>query len=226
MPRQLTFELAPPPAPTFDNFLPGANDELVDVLARAARGDLRETAVYVWGASGSGKTHLLRAVSDAAARAGRLARYVGAGDAVPAEPPDAGALLAVDDVERTTEAVQAALFTLYNALAATGGQLVVASAVPPARLAVRADLRTRLAHGLTYEAVALADAAKPAALRRYADARGVRLADDVIDYLLAHFPRDMASLLGVLAALDRESLAVKRPITVPFVRALLVQDAR
>jgi DnaA family protein len=223
VPEQLTFELAPPQAPTFDNFLPGANDELVDVLARAARGDLTETGVFVWGAAGSGKTHLLRATVDAAARAGRVARAFDAGDPVPAEPPDAGALIAVDDVDRAPEPVQAALFTLYNALAATGGQLVVASAMPPARLAVRADLRTRLAHGLTYEAVALADAAKPAALRRYADARGVRLPDDVVDYLLAHFPRDMASLLRVLAALDRQSLATRRPITVPFVRAFLVQ---
>jgi len=54
----------------------------------------------------------------------------------------------------------------------------------------------------------------------------VSLPDDVIDYLLAHFPRDMASLLRALVALDRASLASRRPITVPFVRALLVRGDR
>lgn len=226
MPEQLTFDLAPPQAPSFDNYLPGANGELVDVLVRAARGALRETGVLVWGAPGSGKTHLLRAAADAAARGGRCARYFASGEPLPDGAPDAGALIALDDVDGAPGAAQAALFTLYNALEAAGGQLLVASATPPARLDVRPDLRTRLVHGLVYEVVALADAAKPAALRRYAEGRGLRLPDDVIDYLLARFPRDMASLLGVLAALDRQSLATRRPITVPLVRSLLMQGER
>ena len=37
------------------------------------------------------------------------------------------------------------------------------------------------------------------------------LSDDVIDYLLRHGRRDMPSLLATLAALDRQSLATKRP---------------
>jgi DnaA family protein len=69
--------------------------------------------------------------------------------------------------------------------------------------------------------LALEDAAKPAALARYAAARGFRLDHEVIAYLLAHYPRDMTSLMRALAALDRRSLAAKRPITVPFVREIL-----
>jgi DnaA family protein len=226
VPEQLTFELAPPQAPSFDNFLPGANDELVAVLARAAQGALQDTGVLIWGAPGCGRTHLLRAVTQAARQAGRATRYVAPGESVPAEPPDAAALVAIDDVERAAGDAQAALFTLYNALAASGGQMVVAAGMPPARLALRDDLRTRLGHGLVYEVAALADAQKPAALRRYAAARGVSLSDDVIDYLLAHFPRDMASLLRALEALDRHSLATRRGITVPLVRALLLQSER
>jgi len=43
----------------------------------------------------------------------------------------------------------------------------------------------------------------------------------VIDYLLRHGRRDMGSLLGAVAALDRLSLAAKRPITVPLLREWL-----
>jgi DnaA family protein len=81
-----------------------------------------------------------------------------------------------------------------------------------------------LGWGLVYELIPLADADKPAALAAYARGRGFRLADEVIDYLLAHGRRDMGALVGALAALDRHSLANKRPITVPMLRAWLQQD--
>jgi DnaA family protein len=221
--EQLTFELAPPESPGFGNFLPGANGELLDVLLRAARGELRESAVFVWGATGAGKSHLLQAVVDAAGAAGRYARYIGHPDRAPAEPPELGALLAVDDLARASADGQARLFTLYNALAGTAGQLIVAAGVPPARLDLRADLRTRLAQGLVYEVAPLRDEAKHAALTRHAQLRGFQLTSEVIDYLLAHYPRDMASLLRALSALDRHSLALKRPITVPLVREFLLR---
>ena len=105
-----------------------------------------------------------------------------------------------------------------------GGHLLVASRIPLAALTLREDLRTRLGWGLVYELVPLADADKPAALAAFARGRGFRLADEVIGYLLAHGRRDMGALLGVLVALDRQSLATKRPITVPMLRAWLQQD--
>jgi DnaA family protein len=96
--------------------------------------------------------------------------------------------------------------------------------MPPAAMPVREDLRTRLGWGLVYEIVALADAEKPMALFAYARRRGFHLGDDVVQYLLAHGRRDMSSLLSALAALDRHSLATKRAVTVPMVRAWLQRD--
>jgi DnaA-homolog protein len=221
VPEQLTFELAPPESPSFENFLPDGNEEVVDALRRVAHGQSADAGVVVWGATGAGKSHLLRAAVDAAARAGRPARYVHAPQAAPAEPHALGALIAVDDVASASADAQGDLFTLYNAVAATRGQLIVAASAPPARLDLRPDLRTRLGHGLVYEVQPLADAAKPAALARYSAGRGFALDPAVIDYLLVHYARDMASLLRALSALDRHSLARKRAITVPFVRDLL-----
>jgi DnaA family protein len=221
VPEQLTFELAPAEAPAFDNFLPGRNEELCDVLARAAQGRLAETGVMLWGPPGVGKSHLLAAATRAAEGAGRHAHLFASPGGAPAMPQEAGAFIAIDDLDRASEGAQANLFTLYNALAAGGGQLLVAAAVPPGQLAVRPDLRTRLAHGLVYEVLPLDDTEKPAALARYATSRGFRLDHEVVAYLLAHYPRDMPSLLRALSALDRRSLATKRPITVPFAREIL-----
>ena len=65
--QQLLLELAPPPPPTLDNFSPGKNGAALKAL-REALGD-GERFVFLWGPGGSGKTHLLRAFSEAAAAA-------------------------------------------------------------------------------------------------------------------------------------------------------------
>ncbi|MCC7218996.1 MAG: DnaA regulatory inactivator Hda [Burkholderiales bacterium] len=221
--EQLTFDLAAAEAPSFANFVAGSNAEAVAALARVAAGEMAETAVLVWGPPGAGRTHLLRA-SVAAAGPDRHAEFHADAASAPAEPPEPGALVAVDDVDRADPAAQARLFTLFNGLQATGGQLLAAAAVPPSRLPLRDDLRTRLGWGLVYEVAPLADADKPAALARFAAERGFRLGDDVIAYLLAHGRRDMPSLVATLTALDRFALAGKRQVTVPLLREWLQQE--
>jgi len=224
VPEQLTFELVPPESPTFENFLTGDNRELVSALARVARGELPETSLVLWGAEGTGRTHLLQATVHAAAAAARRATYCRAPSLAPAEAPELSALVAVDDVERADAEAQGRLFTLYNGLAGTGGQLVVALPAPPARLALRPDLRTRLGHGLVYEVLPLRDEDKPAALEQYAAARGFDLEPAVVAWLLAHYRRDMTSLLAMLASIDRFSLATQRPVTVALVRDLVARS--
>jgi DnaA family protein len=223
--RQLTFELAAADPPSFANFVAGSNAEVLAVLARMAHGELAETGVVLWGARGAGKSHLLRATVAAAGAAGRAARYCRS----PAALDDDGApgmLVAIDAIDTAQPAAQGSLFTLYNTLAAGGGQLLAAAEAPPARLPLRDDLRTRLGHGLIYEVLPLADDDKAAALSSYARERGFRLADEVLAYLLAHGSRDMPALVATLAALDRHSLSIRRPITVPLVREWLQQSGR
>ena len=218
MMEQLTFELATPEPPSFANFVAGRNAEVLAKLRQLARGEGGESVVLLWGLPGSGRTHLLRATIAAATRP---ARFDEAAATASAEPPAAEALVAVDDVDLADAAAQARLFTLYNRLQETGGQLLVAASIPPASLRLRDDLRSRLGWGLAYEVLPLTDADKPQALVRYARERGFALSDDVIAYLLAHGRRDMATLLATLAALDRHSLALRRPVTVPLLREWL-----
>jgi DnaA family protein len=160
----------------------------------------------------------------AAVEAGRPAALCATPSDLRDEPPGPRALVTVDDIDCADATAQGRLFTLYNALRASGGQLAVACAVPPARLALREDLRTRLGWGLVYEVVPLSDDAKPAALAAFARQRGFDLADDAIAYLLAHGRRDMASLVRSVLALDAHSLAHKRPVTVPLIRAWLQRE--
>ena len=227
--EQLIFDLADVEPPSFANFLPGRNAEVVATLRRLAVGAVTETGVLLWGAAGSGKTHLLKATVTAAAARGAATRsFADPGELLAADPEAlaTNALITVDALDLADGEAQARLFTLFNATRARGRQLVAASRMPPAVLPVREDLRTRLGWGLVYEVAALADADKPAALLAYARQRGFGLPDDVIGYLLAHARRDMPTLLRTLSSLDRHSLATKRPITVPLVRDWLQRERR
>ncbi|HEX8012434.1 MAG TPA: DnaA regulatory inactivator Hda [Casimicrobiaceae bacterium] len=220
--EQLVFELALPEPPRLSNFLPGRNRELVAALTRLASGAGGERGLLIWGASGAGKTHLLRAAVALAAEHSIDARFHGQPAALLADPADTSAMLvAIDRIDEADAAAAASIFTRYNALTQRGGRLLAASRMPLATLPLREDLRTRLAWGLVYEALPLADEEKPAALTTYARQRGFELSAEVIDYLLRHGRRDMGSLVAAVAALDRLSLAAKRPITIPLLREWL-----
>lgn len=215
--KQLALELASPPPPTLGNFVTGANAEVIAALQAFAGGG--ERFIYLWGGTGSGRSHLLQAVLAACAEAGRVARLYAAGEA-----PDAEAgtvVVGVDDVQRLDGPAQIALFNLYNRLKDEGGALAVAGDRPPAQLELRADLKTRLAWGLVYEVHPLSDGDRRAALREYAAGRGFALADEVADYLLARVPRDLRTLRVLVDTLDRMSLEQKRAVTVPLARELL-----
>ncbi len=226
--EQLAFELAVPEPPSFANFLAGRNAELVEALLAFVTGG-RDTGMLIWGGPGVGKTHLAHASFALAQERGLGARMF----AHPREIDEAalasvGAaaeqVIVVDGIDLADEATAARLFTLYNVIKERQVRLIATSRTPLAALPLREDLRTRLGWGLVYELLALEDAAKPAALAGYAKGRGIVLSDDVIEYLLRHGRRDMPSLLATLAALDRQSLATKRPITVPLLKGWLQRE--
>jgi DnaA family protein len=211
--RQLILELLPEAPPRFDNFVAGGNAEALTGLAAWLAPESREPSLLLWGESGSGKSHLLRASE------GHYHDAVADPDLADiGEPLD---FHAVDSIEALSDAGQIALFNLFNRLRASGGRLLTAASRPPRQLELREDLRTRLGSGQIYQIHALTDDEKIAALTTQASARGLRLPPDALDYLLARAPRDMRSLMGLLAALDRYSLEHKRAITLPLLRDVL-----
>lgn len=192
--KQLALGISPPPQPTLENFIPGANAELVARLRDFRAGRFPEAVLYLWGEPGSGKSHLLRAC---------------------------GGEHVVDDVEKLGEPDQIELFNAINRARERGGQVLAAGRAPPGQLPLRDDLKSRLAWGLVYEVKRLTDEERAVYLRAEAGRRGMRLNDEVIAYLLTHARRDLPTLTGILDRLDRVSLEQKRQITLPLVREIL-----
>jgi len=211
-PRQLTLDLIRPLTPSLDNFVVGRNAEALAALRAVALGQ-GDGFVYLWGESGSGRSHLLTALAGT-----RSASISAAGEAIP-DFADPQGLYLVDDVDARDAPLQQRVFVLMNEVRAhPGAALVTTGRVAPAQLALRDDVRTRLAWGLVYQVHALSDEEKARALEEHARSRGLALSPDVIAYLLNHMPRDMRTLVAILDALDGYALAAKRAITVPLVR--------
>ena len=210
---QMLLGIAPEWQPSLDNFVAGRNEELLAALRDAQGG-----AVYLWGAQGSGKTHLLQAMVQRGRAAGLEVCY--AQSAV----PEAAAVVAVDDVEALGDEAQITLFELYNRMREQGGLLLVSGTQAPAHLTLRDDLRTRLGWGLVYQVQALSDEEKAEALRQHAGARGFELPPEVTQYLLRHGRRDLPSLLSVLDALDMHCLRLKRPASVPLLKEVMAGE--
>lgn len=205
----------------------GRNAELMQRLFNLPSTLKDERSFYLWGACGSGRTHLLRAAVAAFQVTGARAAYIAcAPDTEFAEPLHKFDLVAVDDVHRLGAAAQIGLFNLYNALRATGAALIAAGNAAPMHLQLRADVVTRLAWGLVYEVHGLSDKEKAAALAGHASVRGFALQDDVSNYLLTHARRDMPALVALLDALDRYSLESQRPVTVPLLREMLAAEQK
>ncbi|MTD33486.1 DnaA regulatory inactivator Hda [Paludibacterium denitrificans] len=215
---QLVLDLTPAPLPAFDNFVAERNREVITALTAPEA----ERFIYLWGESGSGKTHLLQAWIAHAERLGRAAIYL---DAQHESLPDfarEASFIAVDHVDDLAPDDQIMLFSFYNSLKEGGdGRLLMAGRQPPMALSVRDDLRTRLGWGLVFEVKALSDDDKLAALRTHAATRQLSIPDDVFRYLLTHWRRDLTSLIAMIDMLDRYSLALRLPITVPLVKNVL-----
>jgi DnaA-homolog protein len=96
--------------------------------------------------------------------------------------------------------------------------------LPPADLKLREDLRTRLAWGHVFQLSVLSEPERRAVLRQAADARGVFLGDEVMDFMLTRFSRDLGSLMQLLEHLDGYALQTKRAITIPLIKAMLEDD--
>lgn len=213
--QQLVLALAPTPEPTFESFFPGANAAALRALDALLDAALQDGVLYLWGPSGSGRTHLARATASTARARGLVV------ETAPADAFTPRSLVIAEDVERLDTEAQRMLVERFIALRAVGGRFLATGERPPADLPLRDDLRTRIGSGVTFELKPLSDEERLAALHAHAAARGMSPSDELLEYVARRVRRDMGTQVAVLDALDRYSLEQKRPLTLPLAREVL-----
>jgi len=238
MNHQLSLNLRLKDGSSFSNFFPGHNQEALErirasVMATANHAKTSHQSIFLWGAVGTGKTHLLQAACRLAQELGIAPLYVPLTDVVELSPAlledaEHSPLVCLDDVERAAGRAkwEAALFNLIDRLRSVGGLLITAAGSPPANLGLRLpDLTSRLAWGTVYALQVLDDPQKLEAIRLRARNRGFEISEDVAHYILSRYPRDMHSLFELLDRVDRASLTHQRRVTIPFLQRLEKMDS-
>jgi DnaA-homolog protein len=219
--RQVPLPLVAQPLASFESFVAGANTLLVSQLRAEVP---PRSPVYLWGPGGSGKTHLLRALGLACVQAGRrVTRFDN--DAPNPRLVDEGlSLLILDDVHLLSPSAQREAFAWLVEAQSHGVPWVAAGPVPPVDLPLRDDFRSRLGWGQVHALQPLPEAETRTVLRTEAARRGIPLNDDVLDYLLSRFARDLGHLMRLLDRLDEYALSQARPVTVPLLRQMLAES--
>ena len=232
--KQITLDIGLASGPTLANYLPGPNTAAVDHLAlwvgaksgapalTPALPTLRSPVpTYLWGSAGSGKSHLLKGVREALREQGALVGWLDAAELDPPAFNDTWAAVLMDDVHLYTAVQQHAAFNWFVNAQTLQRAVLAAGSVPPADLKLRADLQSRFGWGHVFGLKILSEPERRAVLRQAADARGVFLGDEVMDFMLTRFSRDLGSLMELLDLLDGYSLQTKRAITVPLIKSMM-----
>lgn len=227
--HQVPLSLSPAPLPTFASFRPGPNGLAWSHLQSA----LPLTApVYLWGPTGCGKTHLLKALAQSCQVAGRCAGWWDgaspdwAAQVSVVDFDPAWSILIFDDVDRLDAHAQQAVFALLVEAQSRGVTWAASGRVPPIDLPLRDDLRTRIGWGHIFCLEPLDDADTLGVLRQEADRRGIFLSDEVMDYLLSRMERDLGFLMRLLDRLDDFALSHHRAVTVPLLRQMMSVEGK
>lgn len=226
--KQIALDIALTPAPALSSFLPGPNAAALDHLKLwvGEGGSFGVTLrspvpTYLWGTSASGKSYLLKAVREALRDQGGEVGWLDASVHEPQQYNPRWVAVMLDDVQGYSAVQQQAAFNYFINAQTEQRWILAAGTLPPADLPLRDDLRTRLGWGHVFALQVLTEQERRAVLRREADARGIFLGDDVMDFILARFSRDLNSLMQLLQQLDGYSLATKRAITIPLIKSML-----
>lgn len=220
--QQLALDIGLGSGPSLDNFLAGPNGAAVEHLRVWLGGSARSPVpVYFWGDAGSGKTHLLEAVRAELRRQGASVGWLDASVISPPDFSETWSAVVLDDVHLYTARQQQAAFNWFVNAQSTQRGVLAAGIAAPVLLQLREDLRTRLGWGHVFRLHSLDESERRRVLRQHADERGIFLGDDVMDFILSRFTRDLGSLLQLLDLLDRYALRAKRAVTIPLIKEML-----
>lgn len=214
---------------TLDNFYANNNLLLLSSL-RKNFVQPEQQFFYIWGEKSSGKSHLLKAITNEFFLHHRPAMYIPLEKSQYFSPAvlenlELQQLVCLDNLDAVIGDAEweLAIFDLFNRIKAQEYTLLVISAnQSPTALAVSLpDLASRLRWGESYQLNPLNDQQKIEVLQQNAYQRGIELPDEVANFLLKRLERDMKTLFEALKKLDHASLQAQRKLTIPFVKEIL-----
>ncbi|MBU1436513.1 MAG: DnaA inactivator Hda [Gammaproteobacteria bacterium] len=230
-PTQYTLAVTLPDDETLQSFYGARESTAVQFIEQFLAPGQPQLPVYLFGASGSGKSHLLYAACVQAQELGLTSQLLALDDFRQYSPRlfdglEQLDLVCLDNIQAIAgdSHWQVALFDLYNRMVEQGKRLMIVADEAPLQLGITLpDLVSRLQACTIFQLRLLSDDDKQKLLQQKARLRGIELPDEVARFLLNRQQRDIRALVAILDKLDKASIVHQRKLTIPFVKDVLAQ---
>jgi len=231
-PTQFTLAVTLPDDETLQSFFGADTSPAVQFIRQYLQPGPSQLPVYLFGASGSGKSHLLYAACVQAQELGLTSQLLALDDFRQYSPRlfdglEQLDLVCLDNIQAIAgdSHWQVALFDLYNRMVEQGKKLIIVADEAPTQLGISLpDLVSRLQACTSFQLRLLSDDDKQKLLQQKARLRGIELPDEVARYLFNHQQRDLRALVEILDKLDKASMVHQRKLTIPFVKDVLAES--
>ena len=204
-----------------DNFL--ENKQLRDFIEQLYV-DKTSAEIYVYGAPGHGKTHLLQGATLRSLSNQQNAMYIDCHNSLPGhvlESIEQLNWISIDNIDTINDNDQNLFFDLYNRAKQATVTMLISGSDLPSQLSVMKDLKTRLGLAAIFQLQPLNDELTMLVLNNQMIDRNLSIDSKVYEYLFKYYSRDIKVLLTAMNDLDKASLQEKQSITIPFVRKTL-----
>jgi chromosomal replication initiator protein len=230
------------PRYTFDSFVIGGSNRFAHAAAFAVAEDPARAynPLFIYGASGLGKTHLLHAIGHytIALHPRRRVRYVSSeeftNEFINAIGSNRAAefqasyrdvdLLLIDDIQflQRAEQTQEAFFQIFNTLYNNNKQVVITSDQPPRELGgFEERMVSRFAWGLMTDIQSPELETRIAILRKKADRENFNVSDEIIDYMAQRVSSNIRELEGTLIRVTAYANLNRQPVNMQLVQTVL-----
>jgi DnaA family protein len=231
-PTQYTLAVTLPDDETLQSFYGAKESPAVQFIEQFLAPGKPQLPLYLFGASGSGKSHLLYAACVHAQELGLTSQLLALDDFRQYSPRlfdglEQLDLVCLDNIQAIAgdSHWQVALFDLYNRMVEQGKRLLIVADEAPQQLGISLpDLVSRLQACTIFQLRLLSDDDKQKLLQQKARLRGMDLPDEVARFLLNRQQREIRALVAILDKLDKASIVHQRKLTIPFVKDVLAQS--
>ena len=208
------------PRYTFDNFVVGTSNEYATAIAMSTAkypGQEKNNPLFLYGASGLGKTHLMQAIGNEILKNDPLMNVVYVttehftNDMIESiQQKDMGSfrqlyrnvdVLLIDDIQfiENKQGIQEEFFHTFNDLYLNNKQIVLTSdRMPKDLVTIEERLKTRFEWGLNIDITKPDYETRVAILKKKAESQNVYISEDVLSYIAERIDSNVRELEGAL----------------------------
>ena len=228
------------PSFTFESFVVGSSNQMAYTASKAVADNsgIIYNPLFIYGATGIGKTHLLQAIGNDAIEKGKVVIYVTSEQFMNAftfslknKNPEHFRntyrncdVLLIDDIQFLSgkEATQEEFFHTFNELHTAKKQIVLTADKLPSQIAgLEERLQSRFEWGLMADIKVPELETKIAIIEKKSELNGIILNKDVVNYIATNFDNSIRAIEGVLIQIRATADLLGQEINLELVQNLL-----